>query len=239
MKSSLVIISILLMLATTGSAADRVEKSRSWTESFVVTTSTPVLEIRNIWGDVRVRAGKEGEISVTINERRSAPNQDLYERSLEILKLDIQASDNGVSMYVGERDRHWHRKDPCRRCRVDYQFDVQVPVNADIDVSTVNDGRVEVTGVSGLVSADNINGPISISAMRNCDEVSNVNGAVNLGFASAPGRDCRIETINGDITIEVPDGSGLNVAMDLFNGYVLPLPEWPGDRPAVRKPYAR
>ena len=209
---------ILIILVNSVFAADSVEERRSWTEQFAVTASAPVLEIQNIWGDVHVLPGRDGEISVKIEERRWAPNQVLYERSLELLKLDIQAGDEGVSLYVGEREHRWHRKNPCRGCRLEYQFEVHVPVSTVVNVSTVNDGQVEVSGISGLVSAGNVNGPISISAVKNCGELENINGAVTLGFASAPGKDCHIETINGDITLEMPKGAGLDVAMDLFNG---------------------
>ena len=101
------------------------------------------------------------------------------------------------------------------------QFDVAAPADTQLDVSTVNDGRVEIEGISGQVSAANVNGPIAVSGLRNCVNLNSVNGEVSLGFTVSPATDCRIETINGDVTLALPDDSGLDVAMDLFNGRML------------------
>jgi hypothetical protein len=95
---------------------------------------------------------------------------------------------------------------------------VRVPAGALLDVSTVNDGRVTVEGVIGTVSAGNVNGPVHVSGLGSCGTLQSVNGEVKAEFSHAPDADCYIETVNGDITISLPPNSGLNVAMDLFNG---------------------
>lgn len=211
---------LLLLIISTAYAGNRVEESKTWTETFPVNDKA-TLEIDNIWGDVKVRPGNSDEIVVTISEKRSAPDQKRFDRSLETLQLNIDADDSGVILYVGNRDRGWHGRDNCRRCRVDYQFDVLVPADTQLNVSTVNDGRIDIAGVSGSVSAANVNGPIAVSKMRNCSELNSVNGEVSLGFATPPGENCNIETINGDITLTMPENSDFDVAMDLFNGRML------------------
>lgn len=221
MNTMIKVAGLSVLLVNTGFTAGHVEESKTWTDSFPVTTSKPTLEIDNIWGDVRVRPGKPGEILVTVQERRSAPDQKRFDRSLQTLSLSTETDDNGVAFFVGNRDSNWHGRDNCRGCRVDYQFDVIVPVDTQLDVSTVNDGRIDIAGVSGSVSAANVNGPIAIAGMRNCDELNSVNGEVNLGFVTAPGENCNIETINGDITLTMPGDADFDVTMDLFNGRML------------------
>ena len=55
----------------------------------------------------------------------------------------------------------------------------------------------------------------------------------SLGFADAPGENCSIETINGDITLSMPGDAGFDVTMDLFNGRMLTqLPVSPLAMPA-------
>ena len=54
---------LLLLMVSTGFADGRVEESKTWTETYPV-NSKPTLEIDNIWGDVRVRPGKPGEIVI-------------------------------------------------------------------------------------------------------------------------------------------------------------------------------
>ncbi len=222
------------LLAAQAVHAERVIDNQSRTESFEVSTASPLLEIDNIWGDVRVSPGPAGEITVAIEERRSAPSQALFERSLEVMPLNVEADAETVSLVVGQRDGRWHRMDPCRGCRVDVDFEVRVPPGTRLDVSTVNDGKVVIDGIRGLVRAGNVNGPVTVSGATDCSKVESVNGAVQVSFAASPARDCSIETVNGDIGLQVPEGTGLNVTMDLYNGrLVSELPVDPMALPAT------
>ena len=216
MKIHIVCLSLLAPMSTADAAP--VSETRTSTESYPVATSAPHLTIKNIWGNVRVRPGPAGTISVVIDEKRSAPSQELFELSLDVLKLNVETDVDGVSIYVGENNKNWQRRDSCLGCRVDYQFEVTVPPGTQLDVGTVNDGRIDVAGISGMVRASNVNGPISVSEIVDCSDLESVNGAVDVSFSVAPGQNCNIETINGDIAISLPDGSGIDVALDLFNG---------------------
>lgn len=217
MKTQL-LLTILTSLTIQVNAAEPVSEDRTWAETYSVSGNTPRLFIRNIWGNVRVRAGAPGQISISIDEHRSAPDQAAFELSRETIKTDVLIESDGVSIVVAGSEDKWQHLDRCRGCRVDYQFDVLVPPGTSVDVSTVTDGRVDVAGISGPVSASNVNGPIAITALHDCGIVESVNGSVELSFAHAPGRDCTIETINGDITMGLPAGAGLIAALDLFNG---------------------
>ena len=221
MNKMIQVVGLVLLISSAGFAAERVEKSETWTETFPVTTDKPSLEIDNIWGDVIVRPGKSGEIRVTIQEHRFAPDQRRFDRSLETLELNIDADDSSVVLYVGNQDRDWHGRRNCRGCEVNYRFDVVVPLDTLLNVSTVNDGRIDIAGIRGSVSADNVNGSIAVDGMHNCDELNSVNGEVDLAFKTTPGENCDISTINGDITLKLPDDTGIDVAMDLFNGRML------------------
>ena len=208
---------IIALLSQTTPGAEPVTQSRVWTESYKV-ASSPQLAIENIWGSVKVRTGDAGVITVTVDEHRSAPTQALFDKSLEVLGLDIDTDENGVSMVVGVNDRRWHGRNPCRRCRVDYQFDVVVPPDTQVNVATVNDGHIDIANVIAPVSASNVNGPVTARGLHECEVMESVNGRVTLNFNLAPSQDCSIETINGDMILSIPAETGLEVAFDLFNG---------------------
>ena len=212
----------IILLLTTGIAnsATPVTEEQTWTETYAVGTSTPHLEISNIWGGVRVRTGESNEIVVKISDVRTAPDQEMFDLSLQLINLDIATSSGSVSILVGDRDNRWNRMNHCHDCRVDYQFDVLVPPGSIIDVGTVMDGLVDVSGVTGTVSASNVNGSVSVDKIRNCDSINSVNGGVKIGFSAAPVRDCEIETVNGNITLNIPDDTSLDVTADLFNGEI-------------------
>ncbi|MFK7958773.1 MAG: DUF4097 domain-containing protein [Lysobacterales bacterium] len=197
--------------------ADWVEQSDQWEQAFPVSTETPTLKIENIWGDVHVRTGAVDQIRVSVSEHRRAPTQALFDRSLEVLPLTLEADAQGVSLVVGERN-HFRRENPCRGCQLDVQFDVTIPPGSRIEVSTVNDGDVVVEGVIGLVSARNVNGPVKVTGAQHCGRLKSINGAVRVTLDQPPSKDCELETINGDITLNIPAGSDIDLALDLFNG---------------------
>lgn len=197
-----------------------VTEERSWTESHAVTGSAPRLEVSNIWGSVQVRVGPPGRITASVTEFRSAPDEARFERSKERIKLYVEADASGVSFTVGEPEGRWQRWNDCRDCRVDYQFDIEVPPDTVVDAGTVMDGKVAIRGVAGAIRASNVNGPVEVADVRDCEAVNSVNGPIAVSYSHAPLRDCRIETVNGDVTLILPAGAGLDVRMDLFNGEV-------------------
>jgi hypothetical protein len=223
MKTNQITLIILMITASFEAAAEPITETRSWTQTYPVSTSQARLEIGNIWGDVRVSAGSDDKITVAIHEVRSAQNQTTFDRSLDILRLNVIADESGVSMQVGDpsgswRSGFWNKGNPCRRCEVVYTFDVQVPVGTRVDVSTVNDGQINISGIKGGISASNVNGPIFINELYSCEFVESINGVVKLNFDKAPSSDCNIETLNGDISLTMPENTGLDVAITPSNG---------------------
>ena len=211
---------LLALLACTAASA-AVTDQKTWSDAYPVSAAVPKLLIDNIWGNVRVRSGAAREIVVTVSEKRSAPTQELFELSKEMIYLDVQADDAGVSMVVGKREHLSGRRDRCRGCRVDYQFDVTVPPGTQVDVSTVTDGGIDVAGTGGPVNASNVNGPVAAKDLQDCAQIESVNGAVDVSFVHAPSHDCSIKTINGDITLTVPGSAGLDAALSMMQGEVM------------------
>ncbi len=220
MKKYLSLLIVFAFFVDFASAATPITEEKAWTETYAVGTSTPLLEISNIWGGVRVRTGKVGEIIVSVTALRTAPSEELFHMSLQRINLDIEADSNGVSILVGDRNNRWNQMDRCRGCRVDYQFDIVVPPDSVIDVGTVMDGLVDVSGVTGVVSASNVNGSISVEKIENCASINNVNGLIKVSYTKAPVNDCDIQTVNGNITLNIPDNTSLDVTADLFNGEI-------------------
>jgi hypothetical protein len=192
-----------------------------WSESYAVTGSAPRLVVSNVWGTVRVRRGPAGEIGVSVSGRLSAPDERRLERARTLYAIDVAADAGAVEILVGGDDVQRWRHDPCRGCRAEYRFDIVVPEDAEIDVGTVNDGRIDVDGVTGPVTAHNVNGPVALAGLANCASVEAVNGDVDLEFVRKPGAACRVDTINGDITVRVPGGSDFDLSLDLFNGRIV------------------
>lgn len=212
-----------LALLALGTANATVSDQKTWSDTYPVTAPVPKLVIDNIWGNVRVRRGAAREIVVTVSEKRSAPTQELFDLSKETIYLDVQADAAGVSLVVAKPERMTGlgRRDRCRNCRVEYQFEVTVPTGTDVDVSTVTDGGIDVAGTGGPVNASNVNGPVAARDLLDCAQIESVNGAVDVSFARSPSRDCSIKTINGDITLTMPGSAGFDAALSMMQGKVV------------------
>ena len=234
MKIATSFVFAVLLIATSAEAAAAVTGERTWAESWAVQTESPSVRIDNIWGNVIVRTGVAGQVSVSAVELRSAPDQERFDRSFVVLKPDINADADGVSIVVGNRDERSHQPQDCDGCRLDIQFEITVPPASIIDVSTVMDGHVAVEGVTGSVTAANVNGSVRVENIEHCDSIKNVNGKIDVSFSHSPAQACKIGTVNGDITLGLPPGAGLDLALDLFNGEaVSELPAGPMNLPAT------
>ncbi len=211
---------IWFLALTDGVFAGPLAEESEWRERYPVDGDTPVLVVRNIWGPISVRTGPPGDIQVSVRTRFSAPGQHQLETARSVFAVAVNATPNGVELRVGDAYRWQRRGGLCRRCMAKHEFDVVVPASASVDVATVNDGAVRVSGVKGRVSASNVNGAVSIEAASACDNVESVNGDVAVEFDARPRSACNVETVNGDVRVGVPGGSDLDVALDLSNGRV-------------------
>ncbi|MFK8014650.1 MAG: hypothetical protein AB8G17_04360 [Gammaproteobacteria bacterium] len=213
------IVALALSGLCVASAAEPLSEASEGLKTFSV-GSQPMLEVSNIWGDVTIVSGPPGEIEVAFESIRSAADARNFERSRSVLPLTIEQDGNAVIARVGRQHTNNNYEPNCRRCKLDVQFTITVPQDADIDASTINDGSVTVNDVGGTVSASNINGPIHIAGLERCGDINSINGAVLLDYKIAPDADCAIRTINGDIIVGLPTPPALDLAIDLANGKV-------------------
>ena len=201
--------------------AQNVTHEESWTETHAMRSSSPVITVDNVWGNVSIVAGDTDVVTLNVHELRSAPDQRRMNAFREAMALNVDTGGGGFSAVVGDREERWQRFESCRGCRVDYQLELVVPPDSVVHAHTVMDGRVTVRGVRGALTASNVNGPVDVSGLRACQSIESVNGDVTVVFDSQPAQECRFETVNGDITLGLPSGVGLDAAIDLFNGRVL------------------
>ena len=119
----------------------------------------------------------------------------------------------------GEPRRDWSgdcRWDP--DYELDWQWLVTVPADVDLEVTTVNEGTVEVSGVRGRVRAGNVNGPLRLAGLAGEVRAATVNGGIVVEYAVAPAADASFESVNGSIEIAFPIGTSADVEMETMNG---------------------
>ena len=218
----MIIAAIVLALplgATASDPAGAYAKTLDHDRSFPIQQGeTPKLDVSNIWGPVIIRVHDDPMIRARIREIRSARDESEFDASYEWVTLEESQRGSWIELHVdGNNDnRRWNR---CRDCTVRYEFEIHAPANTVIRASTVMDGMVDIRGFADVDEASNVNGSVYVHGPRQCGTFHSVNGDVEVEFVEVvPGKDCSVETVNGDMILHLPDHVTGRFSFDLFNG---------------------
>ncbi len=169
-----------------------------------------MLEVRKqIWGktDARVNLGMK-EIGVALLDRYDT--------------LIVYAS--GPCQSFGFRNsRHGNGYSfKYNNCNYTYEFKLdmtlKVPAGTNLVLRTVNNGDIEVSGVSGNLRVNNINGAILLDGVVGKVVAHTINGDVDVNYTTNPKADSRYYTLNGDINANFKKGLAAKIAFKSFNG---------------------
>lgn len=119
-------------------------------------------------------------------------------------------------------------------------IEIKVPSTdgASIDVSTVNQGNIEVENVSGKLEVSNVNGSINLSNVGGSVVANTVNGSVVVTFKSVdPQAPMAFSTLNGKIDVTFPATLKANLKLkaekgDIFTDFDIDVTK---AQPAVSK----
>jgi DUF4097 and DUF4098 domain-containing protein YvlB len=179
------------------------------------------IEIKGINGDVHAVAATGSEVSVTARKRARKSDP-------EDVKIEVIQHADGVTIcavYPTPDDaRHQneckagdggHMSTRNNDVRVD--FTVHVPSGVEFVGRTVN-GDVDAERLASNVDASTVNGSIAVSTSGFAN-ASTVNGSINarMGTATWP-ESVEFRTVNGGITIDVPQNLNADVRFSTVNG---------------------
>ena len=167
--------------------------------------------ISNVNGSIIVTGGSGDSVEIVATKK--ADNQE----DLDKIKIEIShsADEVVVETELGKSDRWFSRGSNSGSVK----YEVIVPVGTQLDtVDTVN-GNVNISGVSGEVVAESVNGDLDISDLAGDVGLSTVNGSIDAEFSRLEGgQRVKAETVNGRVTIKLPDNADVEVSADTLNG---------------------
>lgn len=209
----------------------------------------PTVSLDNRNGTVTVTRGDENKVVVHAIKR--AATDDLLGK----LSVDIRQDGNRVTIQTIGDTFNGFAFFGHNRMAVDYQ--IQVPARADLAPLKCSNGRIEVAGIAGhfdlttsngVITARDVDGPITaqtsngrvsviggrgalqLSSSNGTVEVQNVqasgidlhtsNGRISFTGSLAPGSKNRVETSNGTATVRLPPESALSIDLRAGNGSV-------------------
>jgi hypothetical protein len=191
-------------------------------KSFPLTGEHRSIDIDNVFGSIEVVGGSGNQVELVVDENTRAESKDALALAHKEVNLDITQPDGGLRLYVDGPFR-CNCEDGCRGQRrrhddgyiVKMDFVLHVPSNVDVNVRTVNEGRVVVRNVDGHFMARNVNGDIELDSMAGSGLAHTVNGPVKVTFRRNPqeidlffarglSADFRFKTFNGGIYSDFP-----------------------------------
>jgi hypothetical protein len=178
------------------------------------------LEVRGTNGSVRVERATGAEVEVLA--RKSARRDDPDE-----VEIAVVPHDGGVTVCAVYPSPDEDRPNEClpggggrNRVKdndVNVNFTVRLPDGVLLSAENVN-GDVTVRDVTGDVEASTVNGDVDV-VTRGVAEASTVNGSIRaaIGRSDWAGR-MTFRTVNGGITLDVPAGLSARVEASTVNG---------------------
>lgn len=190
--------------------------------------------IENIFGSVKVRAGEDGTISYNVEKEYQAKTDGGLAKALSSITLGtiirndslifFTKSPCGCNRWMGDCEERWglNYNNPDSEFRFD--FDLVVPKNTILEVSTVDNGELTIDRVVGEVSANHVTGDVFIKGARIIRHAGSVSGDVYVYFENGPVVDGDFKSISGEINLFLKDGSSAEVyskslSGDLFSAF--------------------
>jgi hypothetical protein len=198
------------LLASTSAVADVTEE---FTYSYELDDGGRI-SVDNTNGGITVVGGSGNTVEIIAEKK--GKNQDaldaikiIIDHSSDALRVETDFPDKGVGGWLSFGDDN----------KGSVSYTISVPSSANLEsIESVN-GHVEIEGVSGTVKASTVNGSIKASDLEGNAKIETVNGSVTASFASFSGQSkAAIESVNGRLTINLPDGADASVEAETING---------------------
>lgn len=175
--------------------------------------------VRGVNGEIVARPGSGDQVVVraTKTARRDDPASvdiEVIEDVEGVLICAVYPSD-GRRENRCARGGRYHMSTHDNDVKVD--FEIEVPAGVDLNAHGVN-GDVRATGLTGLVRTSTVNGSIEVES-RGVVSANTVNGSIDASMGSTdwPGP-LNFHTVNGGITLRVPEGTRADVEVETVNG---------------------
>lgn len=230
----LLIVSFLLLSLAAAVRGDELRSTANRTEHFSSPGEVRSLAVENISGRVTVNAGVTFGATVELVARARTASR--AQQTLDQAKVVFENRNGEVVLFIEEpgttvrrTGRGWniHSHRDSGEARLDARYLITVPAGASVNVSSVN-GGVEVKGISGPLELSTVNGKIEFEGARRNAKLNTVNGTIEGTFAELPrGTSVDAETVNGNVTLRLPAGSGFAFSGRTMGGDIVstfPLP---------------
>ncbi|MEM6964315.1 MAG: hypothetical protein AAF573_06090 [Bacteroidota bacterium] len=231
MKNSLFVIVLFFSFSTSAQKhTETIRKEIQVNKNFYNKTFT----VNNINGGITVEGYDGSTIQIEAIKTIEGKNTARLEEGKAKVALGIHEEDDEILIYnktpcsdVKQQkgdDGNWYWKTWKNNCdwgsgiHFHFDFNIKIPKNINLVVSTVNDGEIKVSNVQGKVKANNINGGIVLDQISGATHAHTINGDVKITYTKNPTDDSKYYSLNGNINAYYQKGLSAQLAFESFNG---------------------
>lgn len=200
---------------------DIIKKKYTLTES---SEATKVI-VDNVVGSIKVAGEKGNNVELIIHKQLTASSEATARKAREEISLDIRHDGNRLRIFVDGPFRCNSGSVSYRGWRdygykMQYDFELKVPTECDLELKTINDGDIHVSKIKGDFEVKNVNGEIEMKNIDGSGYVHTINGEVYVMFDENPQRDSHFGSLNGDVDVYFNDPLSAVFLLKTFNGEV-------------------
>lgn len=183
-----------------------------------------VLAIYDLEGSVNVVGYAGSAVEIEIEKVVTAKSEESLEQGKKEFKLELQQTGDSILVYIAEpwdtrpNIQHWEERHRRIEYNVALQFTVKVPFDMNLDVRTVNNGKISIQDVAGALRAHNVNGPVTIKNAKGTTDARTINGDVTINYLSVPAESSEYYTLNGILTVTYPQSLSADLQFKSMNG---------------------
>jgi hypothetical protein len=183
-----------------------------------------VVDLDNVNGGITIGSWDQPRVRVVAYKKVKADRDDVQE-AMRALRIEMLPTNGGLTVNTHyPRENHgaasvfdWLTGDDVQ---ASVRYEVTVPRNMDLDVSTVN-GAVRVSQVNGKHELETTNGKIEVARCSGSLDASTTNGGIDAELTQVTkGQPLRFSTTNGKIEVAVPASLAVDVDASTTNGSI-------------------
>ncbi|NBC64125.1 MAG: DUF4097 family beta strand repeat protein [Bacteroidetes bacterium] len=186
------------------------------------------LYLHNINGNVSVEGYDGNEVQIFYDKEIEADTQRDLERAIEEVEFVVVEDGNRIFIYLdapfinvnkGKHGISYNIHNWDDDYNVVFDITVQVPRNTNLDVSTINGGKLLVENTRGKwLDASNVNGRVELMNVTGVTDANTVNGDITASYSQSPNENSSYQTINGTIEVLYPDNLSADISFKSMHG---------------------
>jgi len=194
--------------------------AQSKEQQLVVPLSEPgkpfKVNVHVLYGSIKVSAYEGKEVMIDVFGDSSRKNRDEDEAPGGMHRI---GGGSGLNVSAEERNNNIEVNGGLSKLS---GIIVKVPAGlTSLQLSAVNDGSISVSGISGALEINNVNGPISVKDAVGSVVANTVNGAVTVNFKSVDAKaPMAFSTLNGNVDVTFPADIKTSVKLKTDRGGV-------------------